>query len=141
MAFCLRRCKVLPLCSIQEKVKTKMILTTDERYGSQLLPPFMRNLDRFLLHIFVLSSHSLVVGMLDQIPHVFRFQRIKNVEEVSAIGQTPIRAGIRQVPHNLPIILMHGIDFSYRELIIQRNIDILDFAELEQCLLFFENLL
>ncbi len=70
--------------------------------------------------------------MVNQIPHVFGFQRIKYVEEVSAIGQTAISARIRQISHQLLVILMYGIEFSHRDLIIQWYINILDFTELEQ---------
>ena len=119
----------------------KITLTADKWYVPQLLPPLMRDLDRFLLHGFVLGSHSLVVGMLDDIPHVFGFQRIKNVEEVSAIGKTPIRAGIRQISHHFPVILVHGIQCLHRELVVKWYIDVLDVAELEQLLLFFKDLL
>ena len=87
------------------------ILTADEWNAGKLLPPLLSDLDGFHLLGFVLSSHSLVVGMLDEISHVVRLESIEQVEEVSAIRLSTVLARVRQVLHHFIVFEKHGVEF------------------------------
>ena len=86
-----------------------IILTADKWDAGKLVPPLLSDLNCFHLHGFVLSSHSLVVGMLDYISHVLGLQSIQQVEEVSAIRPSTVLARVRQILHHFIIAEKHGI--------------------------------
>ena len=72
-----------------------IILTADKWDAGKLVPPLLSDLDRFHLHGFVFSGHSLVVGMLDEISHVIGLESIQQVEEESAIRLSTVLARVR----------------------------------------------
>ena len=87
------------------------ILTADKWDAGKLVPPLLSDLDRFLLHGFIFSGHSLVVGMLDEISHVVGLESIQQVEKVSAIRPSTVFSRVRQVHHHLLVAEKHGIEF------------------------------
>ena len=86
------------------------ILTADKWNAGKLLPPLLSDLNCFHLLGFVLSSHSLVVGMLDEMSHVVGLESIEQVEEVSTIGLSTVLARVRQVHHHLIVFEKHGVE-------------------------------
>ena len=90
------------------------ILTADKWNAGKLLPPLLSDLYCFHLPGFVLSSHSLIVGMLDEISHVVRLESIQQVEEVSAIRLSTVSARVRQVTHDFIVVEKHGVEFLHR---------------------------
>ena len=89
------------------------ILTADKWDAGKLVPPLLSDLDRFLLHGFVFSGHSLVVGMLDEISHVVGLDSVQQVEEVSAIRLSTVLARVRQVTHHFLVVEKHGVEFLH----------------------------
>ena len=79
--------------------------------------------------------------MVDHTLHILWLQSVQDVEEVFAIRKTHIRGGIRQVLHDLFVMLEHRVELLDRELIVQRYVDSLDLVVREQLLLFCKDLL
>ena len=89
------------------------ILTADKWDAGKLLPPLLSDLNCFLLHGFIFSCHSLVVGMLDEISHVVGLESIQQVEKVSAIRPSTVFAQVRQVLHHFLVVEKHGVEFLH----------------------------
>ena len=89
------------------------ILTADKWDAGKLIPPLLSDLDRFHLHGFVISGHSLVIGMLDEISHVVGLKCIQQVEEVSTIRPSTVLARVRQVLHHFIVAEKHGVEFLH----------------------------
>ena len=99
-----------------------MLLTTDEGYVVQPLPPLFTDLDRLLLLHLFLGRHAQVVGVLYDILHVLWLESVHDIEEVSAVRKSPIGGGVRQVPHDLLVALEHGEELPDGELVEQGHV-------------------
>ena len=99
-----------------------MLLTTDEGYVVQPVPPLLTDLDRLLVLCLCLARHAQVVGVLDDLLHVLWLERVHDVEEVRAIGKSLIGGGVRQIPHDLFIAFEHGEELSDRELVVEGHV-------------------
>ena len=60
--------------------------------------------------------------MLYDLLHVLWFERVHDIEEVRAIGKSPIGGRVRQVPHDLLVALEHGVELPDGELVVQGHV-------------------
>ena len=118
---CLSMWRVVPFCSTRD-INKEVLLTTDEGYVVQPLPPLFTDLDRLLLLHLFLGRHAQVVGVFYDILHVLWLESVHDIEEVRAIGKSPIGGGVRQVPHDLLVALEHGVELPDGELVVQRHV-------------------
>ena len=72
---------------------------------------------------------AIVVGLLDQGLCVLGVDRVEDVEEVLPVRKAAFGQGIRQVNHDLHVLLELGEDFCNAQLVVARHLNPFNLAE------------
>ena len=78
--------------------------------------------------------------MLDKLVHIFIVDCVKNVPEVSSVGQATVRSRIWHVDHEVCDFPQKRPKLLHREFIVLGDVDLLQFTQREELLLFNEYL-
>ena len=82
---------------------------------------------------------TLFVGMFDHTCYILWVDGVQNVEEVISSREQSLSQAVREVHHELFVLLHDRPQLKYRNLVICRDIDIADVAERHQFLLVGQN--
>ena len=118
-----------------------MVLTRDEGHRHKLFSPLVRQLDALRHPFLARNGVALQVGMLDQVRHVLRTDRVENVEEVGPVGQPTLRQLVREELHKVARLLQLWPDVLHRELVEEGHLDQLDRPNLDEFLMIRKDLL
>ena len=106
-----------------------------------MLLPIFRHLDCLTLLHDALSRHSLLISMLYNLPQVIRLKGHQDVKEIVPRGTFSFGKLIGKELHEPFVIFHHRENVLNTELLIMRNVDMLDFFLLKQMLLSLNDLL
>ena len=107
----------------------------------KLLLPIFRHFDGLTLLHDALSSHALFVGVLYDLPKVIRLKGRQDIEKIVPWRTFSFGKLIGKELHEPFVIFHHRENVLNTELLIMRNVNMLDFFLLEQMLLSLYDLL
>ena len=119
----------------------QVVLTREIRHGLQLLLPELGDGDALFLLVWCIGRHPLLVGMLQDALKVLRLKGFEDVEEVLPRRSLPSRICIREVHHELGVLLKIRPQRLHRKFIVVGDGHLLDLALLHQLLLSGEDIL
>ena len=79
--------------------------------------------------------------MLDQLLQIIALVAVKDVIKVRSVGDAALAHLVREVSHELFIGLKHWPEPEHRDLVVKRHMDTLDIVEMQEGLLFCQDLL
>ena len=107
----------------------------------KLLLPIFRHLDCLSLLHDALSRHSLLIGMLYNLPQVIRLKGRQDIEKIVPRRTFPFSKLVWEKLHKPFVVFHQRENVLYTELLIMRNVDMLDFFLLKQVLFSLNDLL
>jgi hypothetical protein len=94
---------------------------------------------------FLLCIHTLVVGVFDHFLHILSLYGVRHIPEITAVRQSVLDGQVWHILHEFLVLRKHWVELLHAQLIVVGNVNILDFAELEQllflCQYFLEEIL
>ena len=89
---------------------------------------------------FLTRLETQFVSVLNHFFNELRTHSVQNVEEVVSVWEFARRKSVREITHDSSVFLELGKEILHRQLVVFRNVDLLDVAHLEQLLVLGKNL-
>ena len=93
------------------------------------------------MHFLAFGGHSLLVGVAHHLLEIFWVDRVENVEEILSRWPLVLRILVREEGHHGRVLLELRIEILDRNLIVMRNLNLLNSALPQQLLFASQNIL
>ena len=115
------------------------LLTLHVRQSIEAGPPLLTDMNGGFSTLIIVCHAAIVVGCLDKGLSVLRIERVHHVEEILPVRPSAFRKLVREVGHEVSVILELWVKFVDTQFIILRHVDLPLICESEQLLIFTED--
>ena len=129
-----------PALVLYKQVNNASKLTRNEGHGIELLPPLFVDADLVGFGLLTSCGEPLLIGVSDQLLAVGGVRGVEHVVEVLAVWIAAFGKLVREVDLEAGDLLHLFVEALHTEFIVERDLDELDFGELEELLLAHKHL-